>query len=638
MFSRTALLASALSFAATTAQAATVEHWWNVTYSQANPAGLEERRVIGINNTWPPPPLTVTSGDVIKLHLTNGLGDVGTALHTHGFMFNGTNWFDGATGINQCPIPSGSTLDYTIDTGTQTGTYWIHGHHDGQNADGLRAPIVIKPQNATGRSDDLTWDEEFTIAMADWYTEEYPVLEKRDFLDWKNPTGAEPVPVAAVIYGAWTNGSYMASNEDIISGAAVSDNFAINFEAGKSYRIHMVNMGSLAMFWVAMEDHDLYIIEMDGVEVEPYLMDAVTLSVAQRYSIWVEAKNSTDKNYALMFMQDTDMYDTIPDDLQINNTIQIVYDSANDAAVEWSPASITTFNDTELVPLRAVELLTEPDVEIVLNAYFDTYDDGTNRASFNNITYQMPDSTPSMLTALTMGDDANNTAVYGAMTNAITYKHMDVVQLTVYNWDAGFHPFHFHGHEFQVVHKSFDVTSDDLEVNPAIDENQSNPARRDTIVIPPTGSVTLRWRADNPGAWMFHCHIDWHLSSGLAVVFIEAPEVFQDQKDDVPAQITEQCSAQGMGTEGNVVGTYSTTNFKGQPWGPFTLKMGWTPKAIGALAGCIITALLGMITIVWYASGELDERELEEEMRREVEQKMSKTPVWKKVLKTNTKA
>ncbi|WVQ76952.1 hypothetical protein IAR50_006631 [Cryptococcus sp. DSM 104548] len=638
MFSRTALLASALSLAATTAQAATVEHWWNVTYTTANPAMLEERRVIGINNTWPPPPLTVTSGDIIKLHLTNGLGDVGTALHTHGLMFNGSNWFDGATGVNQCPIPPGSTLDYTIDTGTQTGTYWIHGHHDGQNTDGLRAPLVILPKNATGRDDGLTWDEEFTITVADWYNEEFPVLEKRDFLAWQNPTGAEPVPVAAVVYGAWTNGSYMASNDDLISGAAVSDNFAINFEAGKSYRIHMVNMGTLGMFWMAMEDHQIYIIEMDGVEVEPFPIDAVTLSVAQRYSIWVQALNSTDKNYAMSFMQDTDMYDTVPDDLQINNTIQIVYDSANAAAAEWYPDSITTFNDTALTPLRAVELLTEPDVEIVLNAYFDTYDDGTNRASFNNITYQMPTSTPSMLTALTMGDDANNTKVYGAMTNAFTYKHMDVVSLTVYNWDAGFHPFHFHGHEFQVVHKSFDVTSNDTEVNPAINENQSNPARRDTIVIPPTGSVTLRWRADNPGAWMFHCHIDWHLASGLAAVFIEAPEVFQESKDQVPSQITDQCAAQGMGTEGNIVGTYSTTDFTGQPWGPFYLVMGWTPKAIGALAGCIITALLGMATIVWYASGELDERELEEEMRREVELKMSKTPVWKKVLKTNTKA
>lgn len=51
-----------------------------------------------------------------------------------------------------------------------------------------------------------------------------------------------------------------------------------------------------------------------------------------------------------------------------------------------------------------------------------------------------------MLTALTMGNDSFNDAVYGAMTNAFAYRHNSIVQLTVYNWDAGFHPFHLHGY------------------------------------------------------------------------------------------------------------------------------------------------------------------------------------------------
>jgi iron transport multicopper oxidase len=60
-----------------------------------------------------------------------------------------------------------------------------------------------------------------------------------------------------------------------------------------------------------------------------------------------------------------------------------------------------------------------------------------------------------------------------------------------------------HRHEFQVVGKSFDATTEDL---PPV-EGQKNPARRDTITIPPSGKVVIRWRADNPGAWFFHCHV-----------------------------------------------------------------------------------------------------------------------------------
>jgi iron transport multicopper oxidase len=51
-----------------------------------------------------------------------------------------------------------------------------------------------------------------------------------------------------------------------------------------------------------------------------------------------------------------------------------------------------------------------------------------------------------MFTALTMGEDALNDRVYGHQTNAFAYPHMSNIELTVFNWDAGFHPFHLHGY------------------------------------------------------------------------------------------------------------------------------------------------------------------------------------------------
>jgi iron transport multicopper oxidase len=79
---------------------------------------LFDRRVIGVNGSWPPPILFGTQGDIHRIHATNGLGDdkIPTALHAHGMFFNGTNYFDGATGVTQCGIPNGKTFDYDIDT------------------------------------------------------------------------------------------------------------------------------------------------------------------------------------------------------------------------------------------------------------------------------------------------------------------------------------------------------------------------------------------------------------------------------------------------------------------------------------------------------------------------------------------
>lgn len=55
------------------------------------------------------------------MHATNSLGDasLGTALHTHGMFFNGSNWADGAVSTTQCPIPLNQTLSYVIDTSLQ---------------------------------------------------------------------------------------------------------------------------------------------------------------------------------------------------------------------------------------------------------------------------------------------------------------------------------------------------------------------------------------------------------------------------------------------------------------------------------------------------------------------------------------
>jgi len=61
------------------------------------------------------------------------------------------------------------------------------------------------------------------------------------------------------------------------------------------------------VFYIAIDQHDIYVIETDGIEIEPYKLDVVTISVAQRYSILVTAKNETGINYAMSVMQAEDM-------------------------------------------------------------------------------------------------------------------------------------------------------------------------------------------------------------------------------------------------------------------------------------------------------------------------------------------
>lgn len=124
------------------------------------------------------------------------------------------------------------------------------------------------------------------------------------------------------------------------------------------------------MFFINFDQHDVQIIEVDGIEMEPYPITTLTIAIGQRYSLLVTAKNETSKNYALSINQSPDMYDAIPDELVLNNTLQIVYDSANEAAAEVELDETPMLDDTVFVPLVERAML-GADVEFRLDAYFD---------------------------------------------------------------------------------------------------------------------------------------------------------------------------------------------------------------------------------------------------------------------------
>lgn len=107
----------------TVCNAATVTYDFNLTWVTANPDGLHDRKIIGINNSWPLPVIEINKGDRLVVNVHNGLGDKDASVHFHGMFQNGTSEMDGANMITQCPIVPGQdfTYDFTVN---QAGTYW----------------------------------------------------------------------------------------------------------------------------------------------------------------------------------------------------------------------------------------------------------------------------------------------------------------------------------------------------------------------------------------------------------------------------------------------------------------------------------------------------------------------------------
>lgn len=215
------------------------------------------------------------------------------------------------------------------------------------------------------------------------------------------------------------------------------------------------------------------------------------------------------------------------------------------------------------------------------------------------MTYVSP-KVPTLYTVLSTGPNATNPEIYGSYTNQFVLGHNQVIEIVLNNDDPGKHPFHLHGHVFQTIHRSaenagyFDASNH--SAFPA------TPMRRDTILVRPQGNIVLRFRSDNPGVWLFHCHIEWHVASGLIATIIEAPLEIQTQlSGKIPQDHIQACKAGNVRMQGNAAGnTLNLLDLSGEASAPGPIPAGFTARGIVALVFSCGAAFLGMGVISWY--------------------------------------
>ncbi|KAG9242235.1 Cupredoxin [Calycina marina] len=559
------------------AEAATLTYDFNITWVRANPDTLIERPTIGINGEWPLPVISATKGDTIIVNVDNQLGNQTTTLHFHGMFMNGTTEMDGPGGVSQCPIPAGSQFTYKFYA-NQSGTYWYHSHDKGQYPDGLRAPLIISDPDFP-----YDFDEEIVMSVSDWYHEEMATLIPK-FLNKANPTGAEPVPQNALL------------ND--------TQNLTVSIQPGMTYLFHVVNIGAFAGQYLWFEGHNMTIVEVDGVFTDKAEADLIYIAAAQRYSFLLTTKNETTTNYAFVSSMDTDLFDTLPADLNWNATGWLVYDAANSNPTPAFLDALDDFDDFSLVPYDKMALLPEADQVISLDVIMDNLGNGKPYAFFNNITYTTQ-KVPTIYTVMTTGEDASNPAVYSEFSQPFVLEKNQIIEIVVNNLDTGKHPFHLHGHNFQAIARSedndgaFDATNATQTVYPDI------PMRRDTFVLRPQGYIVLRFQADNPGVWLFHCHIEWHIDQGLVATMIEAPLELQKSLV-IPQDHYDSCIAGDVLHAGNAAGNIEDfLDLSGANAQPGPLPAGFTARGIVALTFSIIAALIGLAVITTYGMADV---------------------------------
>ncbi|KAI0056143.1 laccase [Artomyces pyxidatus] len=450
------------------------------------PDGYERSTVVA-GGVFPGPIIKGNKGDNFRINvideLTDTTMDVVTSVHWHGIDQHKSNAYDGVAFVTQCPITPGNSFLYNFDVPDQAGTFWYHSHFSDQYCDGLRgALIVYDPHDPFAHLYDVD-DDSTVITLADWY--HYVSLV------------APPLPAvnATLINGL---GRY--------AGGPITPLTVVNVQRGKRYRFRLIAISCDPNFTFSIDNHQMTIIEVDGGNVEPLLVDQIQIFAAQRYSVVVTA-NQPINNYWIR---------SIP-----NHQGASIEGGLNAAilryrgAPEQDPATSDTGGilpliETNLHPFEKSVVPGKPfpggaDININLNVVLNS----DFLFEINNSTYAPP-TVPVLLQILSGAKTPQELLPSGSIYSLQRDKS---VEITIPGGViAGPHPLHLHGHSFYVVRSAGNSSY-----------NWDNPVLRDTVSIgiDTTDNVTIRFTTDNPGPWFIHCHIDWHLNVGFAAVMAE---------------------------------------------------------------------------------------------------------------------
>mgnify|MGYP003365085297 CR=1 FL=1 len=605
---------------------------WTVSWTHANPDGLKERLVPAINGEWPLPVLRVNRGDRIIANITNDLNEPArnSTIHWHGLFMNGSNDMDGVPFLTQCPGPQNNSYIYNF-TVDQPGTYWYHTHIENLYPDGYRQMLLVDDDGAW--FEDLV-DEEISFTLTDWYDTVTETIFTDSFEVIYNPTGAEPLP------------------NSILFNDTLSPRWEV--QSNKTYRLRIANIGAFSGFYFYMPNKTFQIVEVDGIYTEPAEAELIYIATAQRYSLLV---NITDDDDVIPMVQiaDSSLYDLIPPHLQLNRTgflyvgnpdeskfealdntgifetapIWNLTDNSEAAGVTdpltkdtYTSDNLIWYDDMQLVPYDHEPLLEPVDLNYTLHLTMGLLGNGLPYAFLNDISYTAP-KVPTLYSVLSAPSDdvANNATIYGSNTHSLIMEHNQVVQFILNNDDTGKHPFHMHGHAFQCVQRGPDEGQTNfVPYNETADAGDypTYPMRRDTFVVLPNSHFLIRVRADNPGIWFFHCHIDWHMSQGLALVLVEAPaQIRQNYKvHPISSNQIDTCTNVGVSMTGNAANnTNDFFDLSGQNLQYKDLPPGFTARGIVALVFSCICAFIGLGFLCWYGTTDTTEGEAREAER-----------------------
>ncbi|KAI7980619.1 Laccase-14 [Camellia lanceoleosa] len=498
------------------------------------------KNILTVNGSFPGPTLHVHKGEKLIVNVQNQ-GKYNVTIHWHGVKQPRNPWSDGPEYITQCPIQPGANFSYEIIFSTEEGTLWWHAHSDWSRAT-VHGPIIVYPANGTTYPYSKP-SEEFPIVLASWFKGD--VME---LIQSALESGGEPNQSDAFTINGQPGDLYNCSKPGT---------FRILVDYGKTYLLRIINsiMNEEMFFMVAQ--HNLTVVGMDGAYIKPINTDYIMITPGQTMDVLITANQTPSEYYMAARAYAGLTYDN-------TTTTAIVQYSGNYTAPS-TPAFpiLPNYTDIDAVTnftrqMKALNSKEHPvdvpqtvDTKLYITISVNTLPcvnsscDGPNgdrlAASLNNISFVTPEvdvllayhnqlqgiftkDFPSQppyffdFTANNVSDD------YLTPLNATKVKVVEfnstvemVFQTTNVMNAAENHPMHLHGYSFYFV--GFGFGNFNNETDPT-GYNLVDPPEVNTVGVPTNGWAAIRFRADNPGVWFMHCHLERHSSWGMDTVLI----------------------------------------------------------------------------------------------------------------------
>jgi len=476
-------------------------------------------RALAVNGQVPGPPLRFTDGEDVVIHVTNTL-DVMSSIHWHGLLVPPE--MDGVPGISFDGIPAGETFTYRFPI-RQTGTYWYHSHSAYQEQQGVYGPLIIEPRGATVNP--APFDREHTIVLSDWLNTDpadvhanlksmsdyynYAQRTLGDFFDLTADAGFNAAAEERLMWGNMrmtpTDLSDVSGYTFLMNGRTNADPWGGIFKAGERIRLRFINAAAMSYFDVRIPGLKMTIVEADGQAVVPVPVDEFRIAVAETYDVIVEP--DADMSYTLIaealdrsgvavgsLSTKLDTPITLP--VARARGLLSMNDMAGDHggvdhaamghAMPMTPPMVSRDNE-HVPPIDApagARVLTYQDLEALA-----PNDD--LREPDQEITITLGGNMERYIWTLNGDKFSEATPVY--------LKYGERVRFTYVNETMMNHPMHLHGMFVEL-------------------ENGKPPEtrpRKHIVNVGPGRRYSVTFTADEAGEWAFHCHLLYHMASGM---------------------------------------------------------------------------------------------------------------------------